>query len=55
MPANNSLGLNEDQSPLPSRPEAPQHNPEESVSIGKPWARAMSREDQNLLPQGQVL
>jgi hypothetical protein len=55
MPANNSLGLNEDQSSVPSRPEAPQHNPEESVGIGKPWARAMSREDQNLLPQGQVL
>ena len=54
MPANNSLGLNEDQSSLPSRPEAPQHNPEESVGIGKPWPRAMSREDQNLLPQSQV-
>jgi len=54
MPANNGLGLNEDQSSLPSRPEAPQHNPEESVGIGKPWARAMSREDQHLLSQRQV-
>lgn len=55
MPANNSLGLNEDQSSLPTRPEPPQHNPKESVGTGKPWPRAMSREDQNLLSQGQVL
>jgi hypothetical protein len=32
MPANNSLGLNEDQSSLPSRPEASQHDPEESIA-----------------------
>jgi hypothetical protein len=54
MPTNNGPGLNKDQSSPPSRPEAPQHNPEESVGIRKtrPWA--MSREDQNLLPQSQV-
>ena len=54
MPANDSLRLNENQSSLPSRPEAPQHHPEESIGIGKPWPRAMSREDQYLLPQSQV-
>jgi hypothetical protein len=43
MPADNSLGLNEDQSSLPSWPEAPQHNPEESIGIRKPEPRAMSR------------
>jgi hypothetical protein len=54
MPAYDSLGLNEDQNPLQSLPEAPQHNPEESVGTGKSWPWAMSREDQYLLPQSQV-
>jgi hypothetical protein len=54
MPTDKRLGSNEDQGPFPPRPGAPQHNPEESVGIRKtrPWA--MSREDQNLLPQSQV-
>ena len=43
MPAYDSLGLNEDQNPLQSLPEAPQHNPEESVGTGKSWPWAMSR------------
>ena len=45
MPADNSLGSNEDQSSLPSWPEAPQHNPEESIGSRKPGPRAMSREN----------
>ncbi len=54
MPANDSVRLNEDQSSLPSRPEASQHNPEKSVGIWKTWPWAMSREDQDLPPQSQV-
>jgi hypothetical protein len=54
MPTDNRLGSNEDQGFLPSRPDTPQSNPEKAISTGKPWPRAMSREDQNLLPQSQV-
>jgi len=43
MPAYDSLGLNEDQNPLQSLPEAPQHNPEESVGTGKSWPWAMTK------------
>jgi hypothetical protein len=54
MPADKRLGSNNDQGSLPSRPDTPQSNPEEAIGTGKPWPRAMSREDQNLLPQSQV-
>jgi hypothetical protein len=54
MPTDNRLGSNKDQSSQPSRPDTPQSNPEETIGTGKPWPRAMSREDQNLLPQSQV-
>jgi hypothetical protein len=54
MPTDNSLGSNEDQGSLPSRPDTPQSNPKETIGTGKPWPWAMSREDQHLLPQSQV-
>jgi hypothetical protein len=54
MQTNNSLGSNEDQGSLPFRPDTPQSNPEETIGTGKLWPRAMSREDQNLLPQSLV-
>ena len=40
MPANHCLRFNEDQSSLPSRPEAPERDPKESIGTRKslPWA-----------------
>jgi hypothetical protein len=54
MPSDNSLGSNEDQGSLPSGPDTPQSNPEETIGAGKPWPRATSRKDQDLLPQSHV-
>jgi hypothetical protein len=51
MPANNSLGLNENQGSLPSRPDTQQGNPDESINAGKPWGRVTSRQNRQLLAQ----
>jgi hypothetical protein len=45
MPANNRFGLNQDQGSPPTRPEAPQYNPDEAIDARKPWPWTMSRED----------
>jgi hypothetical protein len=55
MPASNSLRSYQDQVSLSARPIAPQCNPKERTGIRKRWPWAMSREDQKLLQQGQVL
>ena len=49
VPANNCLRLDENQRPLPPRPEAPQCHPEESVSSSKSWLRMSSIQDRKLL------
>jgi hypothetical protein len=54
MPTNNGLGLNNDQSSPPSRPEALKHNPGGIGQSSENVARAMSRENLNPLPQSQV-
>jgi hypothetical protein len=54
MPSNNGLRLDEDQSPLPSRPEPPQDHPEQLVRNQKSRLWAPSFQDAELLPQGQV-
>jgi len=54
MPLHNGVRSDENQGALPSRPEAPQHDPEESVGIGETWTRVTSRQNRQLLPQSQV-
>ena len=54
MPANDSLRLDEDQSPLPSWPEPPQDHPEQSVRRPKPRLRMLPPQDCDLLPKCQV-
>jgi hypothetical protein len=45
MPTDYSLGLNEDESFLPLRPETTQQDPEDSVDIRESGPRAMSGEN----------
>jgi hypothetical protein len=55
VPANDSLRLDEDQRPLPSRPEPPQHHPEQFVRSSEPRLRVPSFQDAELLPKSQIL
>jgi hypothetical protein len=54
VPANNSLRLDEDQRPIPSRPKPSQDHPEEFVRNTKPRLRTPSLQNSKLLPQCQV-
>jgi hypothetical protein len=54
VPANNSLRLDEDQRPIPSRPKPSQDPPEEFVRNTKPRLRTPSLQNSKLLPQCQV-
>jgi hypothetical protein len=55
VPANDSLWLDEDQSPLPSRPEPPQDHPKQFVPSGKSRLRMPLLQNAKLLPQCQIL
>ena len=54
VPANNGLRLDEDQCPLPSRPEPPQDQPEQLVGHGKSRLRVPPFQNPELLMQRQV-
>ena len=55
MPANDSLRLDKDQCPPPSRPQPPQDHPEQFVRCGKTRLRVALPQNRKLLPQGQIL
>ena len=52
--ATDSLRLDEDQCPFPSRPEPPQHHPEQFVRSKNPRLRMPPLQNRKLLPKGQV-
>lgn len=56
VPANDSVGLDDHQDPLPVDPSAPKGDPEGTIEVaqGQPTLRS-AVEDRELLPQGQVL
>jgi len=54
MPANHGFRLYEDQHTLPTRPESPQHHPEQLVRTCKPRLRSPRFQNSKLLPQSQV-
>jgi hypothetical protein len=54
MPTNNGFRLDEDQCPLPSWPEPPQHHPEQSVRTCKLRPRVPTCQDGQLLPKRQI-
>jgi hypothetical protein len=54
MPANDSLRLDEDQCPPPSRPEPPQYHPEQFVGSGKSRPRMSLFQNAELLPQSHI-
>jgi len=54
VPANNGLRLNEDQCPLPSRPQPPQDYPEKLVGYSKSRQRVPLFQNGELLTKGQV-
>ena len=54
MPANDSLWLDKDQCPLPSRPYAPQHHPEQFVGNRNPRLRMSLLPNSELLPKSYV-
>jgi hypothetical protein len=54
MPASDRLWLNEDQCPLPSWANLPQHYPEPSISSGKSRLRMPPLQNRKLLSKSQV-
>ena len=54
VPTNNSLRLDENERPLPARPEPPKDHPKDSVRNAKPPLRTPSLQNSKLLPQSQV-
>ena len=54
MPPNDSLRLEEDQRPIPSRPEPPQDHPEQFIGRGKSRLRVPLFQNAELLTQRQV-
>jgi hypothetical protein len=55
MPADHRLRLHNYQDLGPSRPDAAQGSPEQSVQLTQPWARPFPLEHGDLLPQGEDL
>src|ERR1019366_6969403 len=55
MPANHGLRSNEDQRPLPARPNSSQNDPEQPVDRTQSRARSLCVQSQQLLPKGEVL
>ena len=53
MPADHSVRFHHHQDLCPSRPNAPQRNPEQPVPRIQPRTRPFPLEDGDLLPQGQ--
>ncbi len=54
MPADHGLGLYDDQSALPARPEARKRDPERAIERRQSRPRLPLRVDGELLPQGQL-
>jgi hypothetical protein len=54
VPSHNGLRLDKNQRLLPSRPEPPQHNPEEPIRSSKSRLRTSLPQDRKLLPERQV-
>jgi hypothetical protein len=54
MPANDGIRLDENQCPLPSRPEAPQDHPKQFVRSGKSRLGMPLLQDAELLPKSQI-
>ncbi len=55
MPANNRLGLHDEECLFPSGPESSQHHPKQPIRRGTARLRMLGTHDSKLLPQGQVL
>jgi len=55
VPTNNSLRLDENERPLPARPEPPKDHPKDSVRNAKPPLRTPSLQEFKLFSQRQVL
>jgi len=55
MPANNSFRPDEDQCPLPPRPEPSQRHPKQFIRSGKSRQRVTLPQNRKLLPQSQIL
>jgi hypothetical protein len=53
MPADDSLGLHDDEDICPARPKAAKGRPEESVQGVQHWARPFTFEDRDLLAEGE--
>jgi len=53
VPANNLFGLDDDERPLPARPEPPEYHPEEAIRQSKPWLRVPYLQGRELLPQSK--
>jgi hypothetical protein len=54
VPANNGFRLDQDQHPLPFRPEPPQDHSKQFVRSGKPWLRMLLFQNCELLPKSKV-
>jgi len=55
MPTDNRFGLNDEKSPLPSRPESAQGDPEQLVRQGQAAPSLLLDNDRKLLSQSHVL
>jgi len=55
MPADNGVWLDQDQRLSPCWPQPLQSDPKQSVGLGKLRLRMTSRQDRELLPQGEIL
>lgn len=54
MPTDNSFWLNNENRPLPARPEAAQKSPEELIGQRQAWTRPFSDHNRKLLSQGKI-
>ena len=50
MPANHGAGLHDDERGPPTRPEPPQHDPQQTV-----WTRIPPHQQRDLMAQSQIL
>ncbi len=55
MPTDHGLGFHNDQTGFPLSPEVVKQDPQCPVGIKKPWSFDLPLEDDQLMPQGQVL
>src|ERR1035438_9845197 len=55
VPSDQGIGLDDNQYFFPTRPEPPQHDPEQPVVGSQDWTRVLPFEDGDLLPKSQDL